>query len=369
MNISIFASIGSQNLWDELILKNEIELLKQEFWEDTQFQVASYDSKNPLFQIPNTKYFEYFPLGIKNPKNIWRNMKSFFNFLSVIFWSDRVVIGWGGIMYDSEIQSVWDPLNQWIFRVQIARFFRKKIYFYAVWVDIKQEENLKKIKKIFKKAWKITVRDEKSQEQLKSVGIQSDVINDPVMWDNFSLKTHPNPLLEEREQATIQMQPLSPWGERIQEWGFRGDILGIHNSRNFSLRDFENYDFQDKKIWLALRSWYIGNTKNTQLERLLIEELCSFIEKKWGKIVFLPHSLHQTDEQANDYEYMKQFLNYDRDIYTSLWEVYTAYTHHTVDVIISMRLHSMILWYIYWIPQIALSYSQKTDEVIKKLST
>ena len=31
MKISIFASIGAQNLGDELILKNEIELLKCEF--------------------------------------------------------------------------------------------------------------------------------------------------------------------------------------------------------------------------------------------------------------------------------------------------------------------------------------------------
>ena len=49
MKISIFASIWAQNLWDELILKNEIKLLKKEYWEDTKFRVFTYDKKNPFY--------------------------------------------------------------------------------------------------------------------------------------------------------------------------------------------------------------------------------------------------------------------------------------------------------------------------------
>jgi polysaccharide pyruvyl transferase WcaK-like protein len=54
-------------------------------------------------------------------------------------------------------------------RVRVARLFRKKIYFYAVGIDIKNPENSKKLEKIFKKAWKITVRDVKSQQHLKKL--------------------------------------------------------------------------------------------------------------------------------------------------------------------------------------------------------
>jgi len=57
------------------------------------FRVASYDASNPMFQIQNTQYFEYFPIGIKNPKNTFRNIKNFFKYLRVIAWSDIVVIG------------------------------------------------------------------------------------------------------------------------------------------------------------------------------------------------------------------------------------------------------------------------------------
>jgi methionyl-tRNA formyltransferase len=46
------------------------------------------------------------------------------------------------------------------------------------------------------------------------------------------IEPHPNPLLEEREKATIQMQPLSPWGERIQEWGFTSwSLIKIEKNR------------------------------------------------------------------------------------------------------------------------------------------
>lgn len=334
MNISIFAAIWAQNLWDELILKNEITLLQQEFWENTCFRVASYDYRNPVFKIKDTSYFEYFPFWIKNPKNILRNIKNFWKLFSVILWSDVVVIWGWGIIYDSELQSVWNPLNQWIFRVSIAKFFRKKLYFYALGIDIKQEKNCKKLKKIFKNAWKITVRDEKSQKQLERVWIGSEIVNDPVMQ------------------------------EESKKW----EILKTLSSQSFSLKDFEDIDFKGKRVGLAIRKWYIWKSGNAQVESKLIEELCNFIEKKWGKIIFLPHSLHESDEIANDYEFMKQFLNYNREIYASLWEVYTAYTHEMIDIMISMRLHSMILSYVYGISQIVLSYSQKTDEVIKKLT-
>jgi len=333
MNISIFASIWCQNLWDELILKNEIELLKSEFWNDSMFQVASYDYKNPIFVVKNTSYFEYFPFGTKKVRNIYRNIQNLFKFFSVILWSDRVVIGWWGIIYDSELQSVSNPLRQWLFRVRIARFFRKKVYFYALWIDIQNTQSSKIVEKIFKNAWKITVRDKKSQKQLSELWIKSQMVDDPVMSESNE----------------------------------SGNILWTHDSKSFKLAEFENYDFEGKNIWLALRSWYIGSSRDSRIEKLLIEELCQSIEKKGGKIVFIPHSFHQSDPVANDYEFMKQFSNFEREIYADMWEVYTVYNHKILDTVISMRLHSIILSHVYGIDQIILSYCQKTDELIKKL--
>lgn len=334
MNISIFAAIGSQNIGDELIVKNEIELLRQEFGEDSQFQVASYDPKNPVFQIEHTQYFEYFPLWLKNPKNFFRNMRNFFYFLRVILWSDIVVIWGGGIIYDSELQNVWNPLRQWIFRVKIAQIFRKKIYFYAGGIDIKQEENMLLLKKIFSPMWKISVRDEKSQKLLKTIGIESLWVNDPVM------------------------------SESDGTW----KIMMHLDSRTFSSQSLEGIDFKGKIIWMALRQGYIWTRGESKQEIEAISELCDFIEEKGGKILFLPHSIHPSDSIANDLQFMQQFLKPGREIVSSLDGVYSHYIEKKIDMMISMRLHSIVLSYVYDIPQIVLSYSQKTDEFLKKVS-
>ncbi len=336
MNISIFAAVGSQNLWDELILKNEIALLREEFWKNTKFRVCTYDIKNPFYIDDSVSYIEYFPIDFRRFKNISRNLRNFKNFISTLWWSDRVIIGWGWIIFDSEIQSVSDPLKQWKFRTNWARFLWKKIYFYRVWIDIKREENFLILRKIFKKSWKITVRDQKSKEQLLHIWINSEIIDDPVMQDNILQEDH---------------------------W----KIISSHNSRKFRPSDFAWYDFAWKRVGLALRSGYIWNSQNPKMQQLMIEELCQCIEKAGGKILFLPHSFHKTDLIANDYLFMKQFLNLEREIYADIWEVYTVYNHKMLDCIITMRLHSIILSYIYGIDQIVLSYSQKTDELLKKL--
>lgn len=332
LQIAILASIWAQNLGDELIVKNEVKLLEQEF-PGSCFRIFSYDLKHSFFVQENIRYIEYFPIDSKKIKNLFRNLKNFCAFLGTLLWSDVVVIGGGGIIYDSEIQSVRNPLDQWVFRAKCARFFRKKLYFYALGIDIKQEENMKKLELIFKNAWKVTVRDIKSWEQLKKIGLESEIVDDPVM------------------------------SEAKQRW----NILAIHSSRAFPLKEFENYDIWGLKIGLALRSWYIGKSQDARIERLLVEELCQYIEKRGSKVIFLPHSFHPTDIQANDFTFMKQFLKLGREICGNMQEVYEVYQHHLVDCVISMRLHSIILSHVYGIDQIVLSYSQKTEELLKKL--
>ena len=86
--------IWSQNILDELILKNEITILERKYWEDTQFIVFSYDPETPFFKKKNVSYREYFPLWIKDKKNIFKNIANLFSFLNIVRKSDRIVIGW-----------------------------------------------------------------------------------------------------------------------------------------------------------------------------------------------------------------------------------------------------------------------------------
>lgn len=347
MKISILASIWAHNLGDELILKNEIQLLQQEFGLNTTFRVFTYDMKSPFIEADYIEYQEYFPIAIKDPKNIFRNIKNYFGFIKTLLWSDIVVIWWWGIFYDTEKQSTKSPLNQWLFRTKISHLLRKKIYFYGISIDIKQTENLEKIRSIFSGAYKVTVRNAHSQDVLSKLWIDSQVIDDPVMYDNPSFDA-----------------PVTS-----------GKCLQILDSKNFDLRDISGIDFNGKTVWFALRKWYFSKSGSDSIEKAMIHELLNYIEKQGWKIVLLPHSFHPTDIQANDYEFLKQFLlsstgvKYsNRNISQSMQETYIHYTNNKLDIVFAQRLHSMILSEVYQIPYIALSYSKKTHEQLKKLS-
>ena len=359
MNISIFASIWCQNLGDELILKNEIKILENtEFkakkidlininWQlpnPNSFRVFTYDMKNPFFTKDNVSYVEYFPIWIKDKKNIFRNIKNFISFIKTIFWSDLIVIWWGWIIYDNEVQSNKNPLDQWILRSKFFRFFRKKFVFYAVGINIKNKENLVKVNQIFSKAYKIYVRDSYSFKILKDIWITSEIINDPV----FS---------EKSEQKT----------ETIESF-----LIKEIEASNFSLKDFNNVDLENKKIGITFRSGYIWKSGNEKIEILMIRELVELLLSKNCKVYFLPHSIHSTDIKSNDLEYYKKIFHWTKlenkvYIIESLEEVYDFYKEKKIDLCFAMRLHSMILSQVYEIPFVAFSYSKKTEELVKKI--
>lgn len=104
-------------------------------------------------------------------------------------------------------------MDLWVFRMKWIRFFRKKVLFFAVGIDVSSEIGLKKIQKIFLgKKMEVTVRDRESSCVLQEVGIKSEIVQDPVFHDNpTSLK--------------------------------KGKILGAFASGDFNLKDIEKYSF------------------------------------------------------------------------------------------------------------------------------
>lgn len=339
MKISIFASIWAQNLWDELILKNEIKLLKKEYWEDTKFRVFTYDKKNPFFLDDNVVYSEYFPIGIRKKRNIFRNLVNFFVFLFTTIRADLIVIWWGWIIYDEEVQSTKNPLDSWIFRRRFFRLFFKKVHFFRVWINIKNEINLKKVKKIFKNSYKIEVRDNYSFELLKSLWINSTIEKDPVFYDSWEL--------------TIKKS-----------------IIWTVSSYFFDKTLFTDFDLSWKKIGLAIRAWYFVEKSNisSRMEEWRIREVINYLVWEWAQVVLLPHSFHDSDDLANDFLFLTNFVwETWVSIKQDMNEVYETYKNKEIDICVAMRLHSIILSHVYEIPFIGLSYSTKTDEVLNEL--
>lgn len=339
MHISIFASVGSQNLWDELILKNEIELLEKEYWENIEFTVFTYDLKNPFFNRYNVSYKEYFPIWIRNKKYIWKNIKNFFTLIKVVRKSDLIVLWWGWIMYDNEYQQTKTPLDLWLNRVKIFNFFNKKYIYFRWWINIKNEENLGKLKNIFENAFFIEVRDKYSKDLLGWLWIKSYIKKDPVFYDRWYL---------------IQKK----------------SILWTLSSYKFNKDFLSQFDFKWKKVWLAIRAWYfVPKSKiSDRMEEWIIKEIILYLVKQWAHVVLMPHSFHKTDILANDYEFLKRFLVHPAvKLKENMDEVYNVYLTRQIDFCFAMRLHSIILSHVYEIPFVWISYSTKTDEVLKEL--
>lgn len=348
MNISIFASIWCQNLWDELILKNEIKIFEDGsiFWlqntKNINFRVFSYDLNKIFYKKDNISYLEYFPIWIKDKKNLWRNIKNFLSFLKTVIWSDYIVVWWGWIIYDNEVQSNKNPLDQWIFRSKFFKIFIKKVIFYAVGINIKQKENLPKLVKIFSKAYKVYVRDSYSYKTLLKVWIKSEIIDDPVLSENIENKDIKSYLIKEIE------------------------------TYNFSLKDLENIDLENKNIWITFRAWYIWKSWSEKLEIFMVRELIELLLSKNSKVFLLPHSINLTDRKSNDLEYYKKIVSWTKFEYKvyiaeTIEEVYDFYKERKLDLCLAMRLHSMILSQVYEIPFVAFSYSKKTEELVKKI--
>ena len=99
-----------------------------------------------------------------------------------------------------------------------------------------------------------------------------------------------------------------------------------------------------------------------------------YLIQKKARIILLPHSFHQFDQESNDYVFFKDLLAkyfniHEKSIITnnilishSIEETYNYYTENKMDLVLASRLHSIILSRVYKIPYIALSYSRKTDE-------
>ncbi len=389
MNISIFASIWCQNLWDELILKNEIKLLEHNYISSTEgfnplhkkdikFNVFTYDIEGIFYKKENVKYLEYFPIWIRNPKNIIKNVKNFLILIKIIISSDLIVIWWWWLFFDTELQKNKNPLNLWLFRTKLFYLFRKKVTFYWVWLNIKQEENLDKIKKIFRKAHEVYVRDSYSQNLLEKLWIESKNIWDPVFFDNTNVeeisvgkivspffKGKVNWFKESREYVLGQSTWSGAEGEGLLKKSY---CLKQIESKNFTYKDLKDINLKWKKIWIWLRKWYIS--QNPEQENKIMKEIIEYILKKWWKIILLPHSFHKTDSIANDHIFLKKYLKYDDKIKIAktMKEVYDIYRKKKIDICLAERLHSIILSQVYQIDFIAISYSTKTKEVLKKIT-
>ncbi|EKE30366.1 MAG: polysaccharide pyruvyl transferase [uncultured bacterium (gcode 4)] len=310
MRIIIFTATWHYNLWDELILKQEYELFRKRY-PDAKFDIFTYDEKSSLLpKDENIRYIPYFPKNIR--RNPFANIAYLFKNILSIAKSDIIFIWWGWLVYADEVQIASTPVWQWKMRVMFAKLFSKKIVWMAVWISY-PKSRANEIKYLF--SWKntfVSVRDRQSQELLGSIWIESTLLHDSVffLWLN-------NPL-------------------RLKKW---------------------SPEIYKKTIWISLRKWYLKD------ERENIKQLVLYLSRKWYNLHFLSHSIHQHDPLADDLDFLKEFsVAYRIPMTRTMEETLRAYD--SVDLVVWMRFHSMILSAVKNIPFLAINYWQKTQELL-----
>lgn len=319
MKISLLTATWHYNLGDELILLQEYNILREKF-QGAEFNIFTYEEKSSLLpKEDNIKYIPYFPKNIRkkpieNLKYLWENISAIAKSNLIIIW------GWW-LIYDKEIQKWGSPIWQWKLRILLAKIFFKKIIWLAVGISY-PENKAKSLKFLFSgKKTLVSVRDKKSHETLEKIGIKSNILDDSV----FSY--------EPKNKSKIS---LIDSGSR-PEW----QKLGL--------------------IWISLRRWYLDHEQDN------IKQIILYLSRKWYDIVFLSHSIHQEDILADDYIFTRSFaLKYNLKITKSIEETLEYYPK--LKFVVGMRFHSLILSVVHNIPFLALSYGNKTEELLKDLN-
>jgi len=167
-----------------------------------------------------------------------------------------------------------------------------------------------------------------SQNLLKSLWIESTLMIDPVFSDN---------------------------GKRSNQ--IQNCIKSL-DSHELYISDFTDIDWEWKKVWVALRNLWSDSYREN------IKEILNYIVSEWWELVYLPHSFHEADRDANDYEFLKS-LDIKWYISESMKETYGFYLQKKIDICLAQRFHAMILSEVYSIPFIGMSYSQKTKSLLE----
>ncbi len=108
--ILFYTATGEFNLGDECILAAEMEYVHQKY-PDASIAVATYNQEStnffsresPVWNSIDSKVqlFSYFPNAFR--KHVFKNIGYFFKNLVQIFRADLIIVGGGGLFYDTEI--------------------------------------------------------------------------------------------------------------------------------------------------------------------------------------------------------------------------------------------------------------------------
>ncbi len=251
--------------------------------------------------------------------------------------SDMLVIGGGTQLYEESIPPLRQIVRHWLALVAWAKLLRKRVVFYAVGVDpIRTKWKRQMIKLIVNRADLITVRDEESRDELMRIGVTKPI---EVVADScFGLQ----PISSDKLSVIFDKEHIR-----------KTDLLIGVNLRG---RPFPHPDL----------NW---RSKPEQLDefKLYWAQVCdSLIERFNAFLVFLPMEFPADVDLAKDVTKIMKQKNGCRVIadYYSPEEVLSIIGE--MQLMIGMRLHSLIFATVMDVPSIAIDYGYKVKYFMKQ---
>lgn len=305
MRIGIMTAAGQGNLGDELILRQELAHLRKRF-PGAAFTVFTYArAPHLLDRVSDIRFVEYFPNGLR--RRPLHNLSLAWANWREIGECDLLVVGGGGIFFTKENGRASKAMWHWAWRIATAKWHRVPVTYLALGASLTTAE-FKKWRWLFSgKNTKISVREPDAQRRLIALGFRPTLVPDPVF--------------------TLDKPTIRKGGGRVG---------------------------------LALREGMLPDEKDA------VSGMVEYLVGRGYEPVLICHSAHPDDPSCDDRAFLLPIARkYGLSIAQSNEEALASYAF--LDFVVAMRLHSAILAVRYGVPFLALSYSNKTDELLARL--
>ncbi len=290
---------GFNNLGDEAILEAIISNLKKEI-KDTKITVLS---AKP--QITKEKY------GVDSV-----NRRSILKIINAIKNCDLLISGGGSLLQDITSKR---SIHYYLGIIVMGLLMGKKIMIYSQGIGpINKKSNRIITKFLLNRVEYITVRDEESKKDLLDMGVKDskiEVTADPVITINKSGKEKGIDILKKHNGA-LEGNP----------------IIGIS---------------------------FRGKNYNIKMKKLLIDVVESLRSELKAEVVFIPFHYNEDMELMEDLEQeLRNKAIFIKDRY-DIKEILSVVEN--LDLLVGVRLHSLIFSAVAGVPMIGISYDPKID--------
>ena len=270
-----------------------------------------------------------FPLDLQSLPTLIASRKEIHQSIAALKHADLFILGGGGLLHDYR-----GALYSWLMEVVLAKALGTQVALYALGAGpIRRKSGILLTQAILSRTDLITVRDQDSKELLQRIGIRS---------PDIEVTADPSVLLSPATVVNIHSVPAKVF-HRSEDI----PLVGI------SLRPWFPYTVKDQKL---------AHEKESHFKMTLAQTADALIDRLGARIVFIP--MHFGDRardasicegvlalmKSSDKAYLLSERCTPRQMMTLLGEI---------DIVIGMRLHSLILAATMNVPVIGIIYDPK----------